>query len=74
MPETLSIVDQRRATIVPLHQQRQPEDDVSDDKASTCGTVLIFLSVVLVILTLPFSLFVCFKNKVDFTQHSHVNA
>ncbi|KAL9906177.1 band 7 protein AGAP004871-like isoform 2-T2 [Glossina fuscipes fuscipes] len=37
------------------------EDDVSDDKASTCGTVLIFLSVVLVILTLPFSLFVCFK-------------
>uniref|UniRef100_A0A1A9UXP3 Band 7 domain-containing protein n=1 Tax=Glossina austeni TaxID=7395 RepID=A0A1A9UXP3_GLOAU len=55
MPETLSIVDQRRATIVPLHQQRQPEDDVSDDKASTCGTVLIFLSVVLVILTLPFN-------------------
>ncbi|KAI9588558.1 hypothetical protein GQX74_004403 [Glossina fuscipes] len=49
MPETLSIVDQRRATIVPLHQQRQPEDDVSDDKASTCGTVLIFLSVVLVV-------------------------
>ncbi|KAL9907892.1 band 7 protein AGAP004871-like isoform 2-T2 [Glossina fuscipes fuscipes] len=39
----------------------QAEDDVSDDKASTCGTVLIFLSVVLVILTLPFSLFVCFK-------------
>ncbi|XP_073837046.1 band 7 protein AGAP004871 isoform X2 [Musca autumnalis] len=30
-------------------------------QASTCGKILIFLSVCLVILTLPFSLFVCFK-------------
>uniref|UniRef100_A0A1B0G0A0 Band 7 domain-containing protein n=1 Tax=Glossina morsitans morsitans TaxID=37546 RepID=A0A1B0G0A0_GLOMM len=33
----------------------------TNDKASTCGKLLICLSVVLVILTLPFSLFVCFK-------------
>ncbi|TMW45865.1 hypothetical protein DOY81_009055 [Sarcophaga bullata] len=32
-----------------------------NNKASTCGKLLICLSVVLVILTLPFSLFVCFK-------------
>ncbi|XP_019895188.1 band 7 protein AGAP004871 isoform X1 [Musca domestica] len=38
----------------------QAEEDVGD-KSSTCGTLLIFLSVALVILTLPFSLFVCFK-------------
>lgn len=37
------------------------EDDLHEDKASTCSTLLILLSVALVILTLPFSLFVCFK-------------
>ncbi|XP_030566920.1 band 7 protein AGAP004871 isoform X7 [Drosophila novamexicana] len=36
------------------------DEDISD-KASTCGKLLIFLSVALVIMTLPFSLFVCFK-------------
>ncbi|XP_068149398.1 band 7 protein AGAP004871 isoform X3 [Drosophila tropicalis] len=36
-------------------------DEEISDKASTCGKLLIFLSVALVILTLPFSLFVCFK-------------
>ncbi|XP_036220407.1 band 7 protein AGAP004871 isoform X1 [Bactrocera oleae] len=36
-------------------------DEEISDKASTCGKLLIFLSVGLVILTLPFSLFVCFK-------------
>nr|NP_001261421.1 uncharacterized protein Dmel_CG42540, isoform J [Drosophila melanogaster]AGB94116.1 uncharacterized protein Dmel_CG42540, isoform J [Drosophila melanogaster] len=36
-------------------------DEEISDKASTCGKLLIFLSVALVIMTLPFSLFVCFK-------------
>ncbi|XP_030373058.1 band 7 protein AGAP004871 isoform X3 [Scaptodrosophila lebanonensis] len=36
-------------------------DEEISDRASTCGKLLIFLSVALVILTLPFSLFVCFK-------------
>ncbi|XP_073839825.1 band 7 protein AGAP004871-like isoform X2 [Musca autumnalis] len=72
----LSIVDQRRATIVPINtpnvdgrRERRvtiytvhshSEEDIGD-KSSTCGTLLIVLSVALVILTLPFSLFVCFK-------------
>ncbi|TMW52412.1 hypothetical protein DOY81_002501 [Sarcophaga bullata] len=37
------------------------DEDLHEDKASTCSTLLILLSVALVILTLPFSLFVCFK-------------
>ncbi|XP_036337026.1 band 7 protein AGAP004871-like, partial [Rhagoletis pomonella] len=36
------------------------EEEISD-KASTCGKLLIILSCALVVLTLPFSLFVCFK-------------
>lgn len=40
---------------------KSPSDEEISDKASTCGKLLIFLSVGLVILTLPFSLFVCFK-------------
>lgn len=36
------------------------EDD-SNGEASTCGRILIFLSWVLVVLTMPFSLLVCFK-------------
>ncbi|XP_061389963.1 band 7 protein CG42540-like, partial [Musca vetustissima] len=49
----------RRVTIHTV-RTRASEEDVGD-KSSTCGTLLIFLSVALVILTLPFSLFVCFK-------------
>ncbi|KAM8710236.1 hypothetical protein ACLKA7_016949 [Drosophila subpalustris] len=41
-------------------EQRRADEEISD-KASTCGKLLIFLSVALVIMTLPFSLFVCFK-------------
>ncbi|XP_030373057.1 band 7 protein AGAP004871 isoform X2 [Scaptodrosophila lebanonensis] len=41
-------------------EQRRADEEISD-RASTCGKLLIFLSVALVILTLPFSLFVCFK-------------
>lgn len=48
-------------------QTEAAECDVND-KASTCGTVLIFLSVALVILTLPFSLFVCFKVSANFSN------
>ncbi|XP_017127227.1 band 7 protein AGAP004871 isoform X6 [Drosophila elegans] len=40
---------------------RRLADEEISDKASTCGKLLIFLSVALVIMTLPFSLFVCFK-------------
>ncbi|CAO1317240.1 unnamed protein product [Diamesa hyperborea] len=36
-------------------------DDESNGEASTCGRILIFLSWVLVFLTMPFSLFICFK-------------
>ncbi|XP_049294733.1 band 7 protein AGAP004871 isoform X2 [Anopheles funestus] len=36
------------------------EDDTNGE-ASTCGRILIFLSWVLVVLTMPFSLLVCFK-------------
>ncbi|XP_017014285.2 band 7 protein CG42540 isoform X2 [Drosophila takahashii] len=41
-------------------EARRADEEISD-KASTCGKLLIFLSVALVIMTLPFSLFVCFK-------------
>lgn len=51
-------------------QTEAAECDVND-KASTCGTVLIFLSVALVILTLPFSLFVCFKVSANFSNTRH---
>lgn len=36
-------------------------DDKEANEASTCGKILIFLSWVLVFLTMPFSLLVCFK-------------
>lgn len=36
------------------------EEEVTSD-SSTCGKILIFLSWVLVLLTMPFSLLVCFK-------------
>ncbi|XP_055602480.1 band 7 protein AGAP004871 isoform X3 [Uranotaenia lowii] len=36
-------------------------EDESNGEASTCGRILIFLSWVLVVLTMPFSLLVCFK-------------
>ncbi|XP_046808492.1 band 7 protein AGAP004871-like, partial [Lucilia cuprina] len=40
----------------------QAEEDTTE-KSSTCGTILILLSVALCILTLPFSLFVCVLTK-----------
>lgn len=36
-------------------------DEKETNEASTCGKILIFLSWVLVFLTMPFSLLVCFK-------------
>ncbi|XP_041768453.1 band 7 protein AGAP004871 isoform X1 [Anopheles merus] len=36
-------------------------EDETNGEASTCGRILIFLSWVLVVLTMPFSLLVCFK-------------
>jgi hypothetical protein len=36
-------------------------EDTDNAEASTCGKVLIFLSWVLVFLTMPISLLVCFK-------------
>ncbi|KAL7052626.1 hypothetical protein ACKWTF_004945 [Chironomus riparius] len=36
-------------------------DDKESSDASTCGKILIFLSWVMVFLTMPFSLLVCFK-------------
>lgn len=38
-----------------------PADDKEANDASTCGKILIFLSWVMVFLTMPFSLLVCFK-------------
>jgi hypothetical protein len=38
-----------------------PVEDKETYEASTCGKILIFLSWVLVFLTMPFSLLVCFK-------------
>ncbi|KAM7358266.1 band 7 protein AGAP004871-like isoform 1-T1 [Cochliomyia hominivorax] len=43
-----------------MHMRSMAEEDTTE-KSSTCGTILILLSVALCILTLPFSLFVCFK-------------
>ncbi|XP_055627058.1 band 7 protein AGAP004871 [Toxorhynchites rutilus septentrionalis] len=40
---------------------RNYAEDHSNGEASTCGRILIFLSWVLVVLTMPFSLLVCFK-------------
>ncbi|XP_075163478.1 band 7 protein AGAP004871-like [Haematobia irritans] len=40
---------------------RMEEDIPEKEETSTCSTLLIFLSIALIILTLPFSLFVCFK-------------
>lgn len=37
-----------------------PEEN-PDGEAGLCGSILVFLSWVLIILTMPFSLFVCFK-------------
>lgn len=36
-------------------------DENPDGEAGLCGSILVFLSWVLIILTMPFSLFVCFK-------------
>ncbi|XP_011291115.3 band 7 protein AGAP004871-like [Musca domestica] len=45
-----------------LASHKMMDEDVHEkEKSSTCSTLLIFLSVALIILTLPFSLFVCFK-------------
>lgn len=40
------------------------DDKENNEQASTCGKILIFLSWVLVFLTMPFSLLVCFKVSV----------
>ncbi|XP_053686948.1 band 7 protein AGAP004871 [Sabethes cyaneus] len=50
----------RKVYAKPAHQFSFPEDDTNGE-ASTCGRILIFLSWVLVVLTMPFSLLVCFK-------------
>nr|XP_040220750.2 band 7 protein AGAP004871 isoform X1 [Anopheles coluzzii]XP_040220751.2 band 7 protein AGAP004871 isoform X1 [Anopheles coluzzii]XP_040220752.2 band 7 protein AGAP004871 isoform X1 [Anopheles coluzzii] len=42
-------------------QVRNYAEDETNGEASTCGRILIFLSWVLVVLTMPFSLLVCFK-------------
>ncbi|KRF78191.1 band 7 protein AGAP004871 isoform X4 [Drosophila virilis] len=55
---TMQRDDEYRNRIMKI--RRLADEDISD-KASTCGKLLIFLSVALVIMTLPFSLFVCFK-------------
>ncbi|KAJ8737904.1 hypothetical protein PYW08_000499 [Mythimna loreyi] len=36
-------------------------NDDSDSESKTCGKILVVLSWILVCLTMPFSLFVCFK-------------
>ncbi|XP_034103628.1 band 7 protein AGAP004871 isoform X1 [Drosophila albomicans] len=53
--------EQRRDTQAKHSHGFLYSDEEISDKASTCGKLLIFLSVALVIMTLPFSLFVCFK-------------
>uniref|UniRef100_A0A182TE06 Band 7 domain-containing protein n=1 Tax=Anopheles melas TaxID=34690 RepID=A0A182TE06_9DIPT len=44
----------------PVQTDANAEDETNGE-ASTCGRILIFLSWVLVVLTMPFSLLVCFK-------------
>ncbi|XP_049312842.1 band 7 protein AGAP004871 isoform X3 [Bactrocera dorsalis] len=61
---TMQRDDEYRNRIMKIRRvvlNKSPSDEEISDKASTCGKLLIFLSVGLVILTLPFSLFVCFK-------------
>lgn len=38
-------------------------DDSTQSEATTCGNILVILSWIVVILTMPFSLFVCFKVR-----------
>ncbi|XP_012060743.1 PREDICTED: band 7 protein AGAP004871 [Atta cephalotes] len=51
-------------------------DDSAQGDATTCGNILVILSWIVVILTMPFSLFVCFKTMVsievmDYPSRSH---
>ncbi|KAH9644159.1 hypothetical protein HF086_018380 [Spodoptera exigua] len=39
----------------------EPVNEEADSESKTCGKILVFLSWVLVCLTMPFSLFICFK-------------
>lgn len=39
----------------------EDQEENSDGEAGLCGSILVFLSWVLIVLTMPFSLFVCFK-------------
>ncbi|XP_067645973.1 band 7 protein AGAP004871 isoform X3 [Eurosta solidaginis] len=57
---TMQRDDEYRNRIMKILNKSRSDEEISD-KASTCGKILIALSVALVILTLPFSLFVCFK-------------
>uniref|UniRef100_A0AAG5D5E0 Band 7 domain-containing protein n=1 Tax=Anopheles atroparvus TaxID=41427 RepID=A0AAG5D5E0_ANOAO len=52
--------DEYRSKIMGTTVRNYAEDDTNGE-ASTCGRILIFLSWVLVVLTMPFSLLVCFK-------------
>lgn len=47
------------------------EDDTSGE-ATTCGRILIFLSWVLVVLTMPFSLVVCFKVSLFWLYYNYL--
>lgn len=38
-------------------------DDSAQGDATTCGNILVILSWIVVIITMPFSLFVCFKVR-----------
>jgi hypothetical protein len=51
-----------------------PAEDTDNAEASTCGKILIFLSWVLVFLTMPISLLVCFKvSYINCDLFSYVN-
>ncbi|CAH0703234.1 unnamed protein product [Spodoptera exigua] len=43
----------------------EPVNEEADSESKTCGKILVFLSWVLVCLTMPFSLFICFKAEDD---------
>ncbi|XP_038117932.1 band 7 protein AGAP004871 [Culex quinquefasciatus] len=53
--------DDYRNTLMRTTTVRKYAEEDTNGEASTCGRILIFLSWVLVVLTMPFSLLVCFK-------------
>ncbi|CAO1362458.1 unnamed protein product [Diamesa serratosioi] len=48
--------------------EKKTEETENNGEASTCGRILIFLSCILVFLTMPFSLFICFKVMQEYER------